>query len=140
MHFGSSISFPNELLISWTFLGHFCHHFWVGATAKQHQTHPKVMTKMAKKCSTDRRFIRKTNATQKIHTLVSELRAGPFKVKILYIVFLFRMNLESVENFLAIFVITFGKMQQQSNSKPTKKWLKKIGNWLELNSEKNYYL
>jgi hypothetical protein len=22
----------------------FCHHFWVGATAKQQQTHPKVMT------------------------------------------------------------------------------------------------
>ena len=66
----SSISFPNELLISWTFLGHFCHHFWVAATAKQQQTHPKVMTKMFKKCSTDQRFIRKRNTTYKIHTLV----------------------------------------------------------------------
>ena len=66
-----SISFPNEPLISWTFLGHFCHHFWVGATAKQQQTHPKVMTKMVKKCSTDQRFIRKRNTTYKIGTLVS---------------------------------------------------------------------
>jgi hypothetical protein len=22
----------------------FCHYFWVGATAKQQQTHPKMMT------------------------------------------------------------------------------------------------
>ena len=26
----------------------FCHHFWVGATAKQQQTHPKVMTEWKK--------------------------------------------------------------------------------------------
>ena len=73
MDFIRSISFPNKPLISWTFLGHFCHHFWVGATAKQHQTHPKVMTKMVKKCSTlcstDERFIRKRNTTYRIHTL-----------------------------------------------------------------------
>ena len=31
----------------------------------------------------------------------------------------------TVEHFLAIFVITFGWVQQQSNSKPTQKWLKK---------------
>ena len=50
MDFISRISFSNEPLISGTFLGHFCHHFWVGATAKQQQTHSKVMTKMVKKC------------------------------------------------------------------------------------------
>ena len=33
MDFISSISFLNEPLVSWTFLEHFCHHFWVGATA-----------------------------------------------------------------------------------------------------------
>jgi hypothetical protein len=77
----SSISFQNEPLISWTqrwtFLGHFCHHFWVGATAKQHQTHPKVMTKMVKKCSTlcstDQRFIWKINTTCRIHALDADL-------------------------------------------------------------------
>ena len=47
------ISFPND----------------PGATAKQQQTHPKVMTKMVKKWSTDQRFIRKRNTTYKIHTL-----------------------------------------------------------------------
>ena len=26
----------------------FCHHFWVGATANQQQTHPKVMTEWKK--------------------------------------------------------------------------------------------
>ena len=51
MDFICSSSFLNEPLISGTFLGHSCHHFWVGATAKQQQTHPKVMTKMVKKCS-----------------------------------------------------------------------------------------
>ena len=51
-----------------------CHHFWVGATAKQHQTHPKVMTNMVKKCSTlfstDQRFIQKRKTIYNIHTLV----------------------------------------------------------------------
>ena len=56
------ISFPNEP--------------WVDATANQQQTHPKVMTKMAKKCSTDQRFIRKRNTTYKIHTLV-DLKIPP---------------------------------------------------------------
>ena len=73
----SSISFLIEPLISWsqrwTFLDHFCHNFWVGATAKQQQTHPKVMTKMVKKCSTlcsiDQSFIRKRNTTYRVHTL-----------------------------------------------------------------------
>ena len=36
-------------------------------------THPKVMTKMAKKCLTDQRFIWKRNTTCKIHTLVLHL-------------------------------------------------------------------
>jgi hypothetical protein len=42
----------------------------VGATAKQQQTHPKVMTKMFKKFSSDQRFIWKRNTTLKIHALV----------------------------------------------------------------------
>ena len=71
MDFISSISFLNEPLISGTFLGHSCHHFWVGATAKQQ---PKVMTKMVKKYSTDQRFIPKINTTYKIHTLVHMLK------------------------------------------------------------------
>ena len=70
MEFISSISFPNEPLISWTFLNHFCHHFWVGFLLLCCCTHPKVMTTMFKKCSTDQRFIRKRNTTCKIHTLV----------------------------------------------------------------------
>ena len=80
----NSISFLNEPLISWknrrTFLDHFCHQFWVSATAKQHQTHPKVITKMAKKysmlCSTDQRFIQKRNTTNRIHTLNSDSTTG----------------------------------------------------------------
>ena len=44
------------------------------------------------------------------------------KVLISKVVFLFWMNLWSVEHFLAVFVITFGWVQQQSNSKPTQKW------------------
>ena len=66
MYFVRSYFFMNETLGSWTFLGHFCHHVWVGATAKQHQPHPKVMTKMVKNCSTDQSFIRKRNTTYKI--------------------------------------------------------------------------
>ena len=42
MDFISSISFPKEPLISWAFLEHFCHHFCLGAIAKQQQTHPKA--------------------------------------------------------------------------------------------------
>ena len=67
MDFINSISFPKN---SWTFIGHFCHHFWVDATAKQQESHPKVMAKMVKKCTTDQRFIRKRNTTYKIHTLI----------------------------------------------------------------------
>ena len=70
----SSISFPNEPLISWTFLDHFCHHFWVGLLLLCCCTHPKVVTIMAKKFSTDQRFIRKRNTTYKIHTLIVLLR------------------------------------------------------------------
>ena len=46
----SSISFPNEPLISWTFLRHFFH--------------------QKKKCSTDQNCIRKRNTTHKIGTLI----------------------------------------------------------------------
>ena len=78
MDFISSISFPNEPLISWTFLEHFCHHFWVGLLLLCCCTHPKVMTKIAKKCWTDQRFIRKRNTTYKIHTLVRTFVAALF--------------------------------------------------------------
>ena len=67
MDFISSSSFPNEPLISSTFLEHFCHHLWV--VQQQQQTHPKVMTEMFKICSTDQRFIRKRNITYKIGNL-----------------------------------------------------------------------
>ena len=73
MDFIISNSFQNEPLIIWTFLEHFCHHFWVVATAKQQQTHPKVMTKTVKKCSNDQRFIQKRNTTYKNHTLVKQI-------------------------------------------------------------------
>ena len=52
----SSVSFPNEPLISWTCLDHFFHHFWV---AKKFST----------MWSTDQRFIQKRNTTYRIHTL-----------------------------------------------------------------------
>jgi hypothetical protein len=42
----------------------------VGATAKQQQTHPKVMKKMVKKFSTGQSCIRKEVTSYKIHTLV----------------------------------------------------------------------
>ena len=82
MNFISSISFPNEPPISWTFLGHFCHNFWVGATAKQQQkqqqTHPNVMATMVKKCSRNVQLIRgsfgkEILSTYKIGTLVNDL-------------------------------------------------------------------
>ena len=46
----------------------FCHHFWVGATAKQQQTHPKVMTEW-KKWATGQSYIREEVTSYKIHTL-----------------------------------------------------------------------
>ena len=46
----------------------FCHHIWVGATAKQQQTHPKVMTEW-KKWATGQSCIRKEITSYKIHTL-----------------------------------------------------------------------
>ena len=68
------ISFPIEPLISRTFLDHyFCHHFWVGLLLLCCCSHPKVATKMAKKCSTNQRFIRKRNTTYKIYTLASKI-------------------------------------------------------------------
>ena len=50
----------------------FCHHFWVGATAKQQQTHPKVMTEW-KKWATGQSCIRKEVTSYKIHTLVMSM-------------------------------------------------------------------
>jgi hypothetical protein len=43
----------------------------VGETAKQQQTHPKVMAKMFKKCSTDQMFIWKINTTYEIGALAN---------------------------------------------------------------------
>ena len=59
------------------------------------------------------------------------------KVPILQVVLLFWMQLWPVAHF---FSLTFGRVQQQSNSKPTQKLVKKMGNWSELHSEKKYYL
>ena len=59
MDFTSTISFPNEPLISWTFLDHFFYHFWVGLLLLCCCTHLKMMKKMAKKYSTDQSFIPK---------------------------------------------------------------------------------
>ena len=74
MDFISSISFPN------TMLNISCHHFWVGLVLLCCCIHPKVMTKMANKCSTlcstDQRFIRKRNTTYKIHTLAGSSRTA----------------------------------------------------------------
>ena len=53
-------SFSNDPLISWTVLEYFCHHFWVVLLLLCCCTHPKVMTKMTKKCSTDQRCIIKS--------------------------------------------------------------------------------
>ena len=46
----------------------FFAHFWVGATAKQQQTHPKVMTKNVQKMFNCLEVL-----SEKIHTLVTKL-------------------------------------------------------------------
>ena len=46
----------------------YCHHFWVGATAKQQQNHTKVMTEW-KKWATGQSYIREEVTSYKIHTL-----------------------------------------------------------------------
>ena len=54
MDFISSIYFPNEPLISWTFLDHFCHHFWVGLLLQPQLRLPsgslKIVNLMFVKC------------------------------------------------------------------------------------------
>ena len=54
-------------------VAHFFHPLLGGcnskATAKQQQTHPKVMTKMVKKCSTGQSCNQKEVTSYKIHTL-----------------------------------------------------------------------
>ena len=142
----SSIFFPNEPLISWTqrwtFLDHFCHHFWVGLVLLCCCTHPKVMAKMAKKCSTlcstDQRFILKRNTTYRIHTL-----AGLMQVR-----FFFLMNLWSVEHnvehFLSSLLGEFGVAlllhPPKSDDKNGQEMFKEMFNWSEVHSEKKYYL
>jgi hypothetical protein len=56
----------------------------VGATAKQHQTHPKVMKKMVKKCSTGQSCIRKEVTSYKIHTLRALGRAENLGLPVLF--------------------------------------------------------
>ena len=64
--------------ISWPFLLSLLGGCNSKESAKLHETHPKVMTKMVKKCSTlcssDQRFIRKRNTTYRIHTLIQQLK------------------------------------------------------------------
>ena len=59
----------DQFNISWPFLSWLLGGFAVNNMLFCCCTHPKVMTKMAKKCSTDQRFIQKRNTTYKIHTL-----------------------------------------------------------------------
>ena len=82
MVFVRSYFFPNATLTSWTFLDHFCHHFWVGFLLLCCCTHQKVMTKMAKKCSTGQSCIRKEVTSYKIGTLVTKSLTDiqPFKI------------------------------------------------------------
>ena len=54
-----------------------------------------------------------------------------------YIVLLFRMQLWPVAQF---FSLTFGWVCCCFAVVPTQKWVKKVGNWSELHSEKKYYL
>ena len=58
------------------------------------------------------------------------------KVPILQVALLFQMQLWPVAHF---FSLNSGWVQQQSNSKPTQKWVKKVGNWSELHWKKQYY-
>ena len=74
MDFVRSYFFPNATLTSWTFLDHFCHHFWVSLLLLCCCTHPKVMTKMAKNCSTGQSCIRKEVTSYKIGTLVKTVQ------------------------------------------------------------------
>ena len=57
-------------------IDHFLNIFDITFGWVQQQTHPKVMTRMFKKCSTDQRFIRKRNTTYRIHTLVCKLQCS----------------------------------------------------------------
>ena len=67
--------------------------------------------------------------------MVSTSTEGSPKVPILQVVLLFRLQLWPVAHF---FSLIFGWVQQQSNSKPTQKWVKKMGNTSKLYSEKKH--
>ena len=68
MDFVRSYFFPNATLTSWKFFDHFCHH--LGLLSLCCCTNPKMMTKMAKKCSTDQSCIWKEVTSYKIGILV----------------------------------------------------------------------
>ena len=52
------------------FFEHICHHIWVGATANQEQTHPKVMINMLNKVFNWSEVLLLKVTSYKIHTLV----------------------------------------------------------------------
>ena len=79
MDFVRSYYFPNATLTSWTLLDHFCH-FWLGLLLLCCCTYPKVMTKMAKKCSTGQSCIRKEVTCYKIGTLVTHVRTRIYQM------------------------------------------------------------
>ena len=56
------------------FFEHVYRHFWVGATANQQQTHPKVMTNMLKKVFNWSEVHLSEVTSYKIHILVSMLQ------------------------------------------------------------------
>ena len=68
MDFVRSYLFTNATLTSCPLFS-FCHHILVRATAKQQQTHPKVMTEW-KKWATGQSCICKEVTSYKIHTLI----------------------------------------------------------------------
>ena len=114
MDFISSISFPNEPLISWTFLDHFFYPFWVGTTAKQQQTHPKVMKKNGQVMLTIQRFIRKRNTTYKIHTLVNFFFKSSISADIWRKICLFLTSRISHRMVVAIFNSSVSEMTSSS--------------------------
>ena len=107
-------------MISWKCLEHFCHHFWVSLLLLCYCTHPKVMTKMFKKCSTHQRFIRKRNTTYKIHTLILS------KLFIKLIVILIFANLKAYFKILLRKVKEPKKFWEMSNLK-LPSWIESFG-------------
>ena len=72
---------------------------------------------------------RKKNERDIFYTMY--MSGGALKY-VLYKYVVFQMNIWSIENFFNIFVITFGWVQQQRNSKPTQKWWQKCSRNVQL--------